>query len=112
MDLGYLDIHGADAFEPVTDFVRSFIALSKISALALLKIKLLLDLLALQKSEDVSSVLPREVFDVVRLHLPRSPISDGKGRASVVCEKGIGNNDDNDDGCPHPGRLHDHISAP
>lgn len=76
MDLGYLDIHGADAFESVDYIAQRFMPLSKGSACMLLKIKLLLDLLALQKSEDVpvTQALPREVLDAIRPHLPRSPI--------------------------------------
>ncbi|RMJ24888.1 hypothetical protein PHISP_04237 [Aspergillus sp. HF37] len=70
------DIRGANAFEPVTDFAHEDSELSMISALALLKIRLLLDLLALQNSTGVPSLqeLPRETFNSIRSHVPRNSI--------------------------------------
>ncbi|RJE22277.1 hypothetical protein PHISCL_05369 [Aspergillus sclerotialis] len=76
MDLGYLDIQNANAFEPIAGLVHGFKDLGMMNALALLKIKLLLDLVALKNSTDVPTlrVIPRGVFDAIRSHLPRSPI--------------------------------------
>ena len=50
MDLGYLDIHDANAFEPLTGMVQRFSSLGMMNSLALLKVKLLLDLLALKSA--------------------------------------------------------------
>lgn len=76
MNLGYLDLHNANAFEPIAGLIHDFSDLGMMNVFALLKIKLLLDLVALNNSTDVSTfqVIPREVFDAVRPHLPRSPI--------------------------------------
>jgi hypothetical protein len=74
--VGHLDIQGANAFEPVTDLLGKYSDLGLINALALLKTRLLLDLQALQNSAGIPSLqeLPREIFDAIRSHMPRSSI--------------------------------------
>lgn len=75
MDLGYWDVQDANAFEPITGLAHKFRDLGMLNVLVLLKIKLLLDLLALNNSAGVlSHRFPREIFNAIRLHVPRSPI--------------------------------------
>lgn len=76
MDLGYSDIQNADAFEPVSGLVHRFSDLGMMNTLSLLKIRLLLDLVALTNSTDIPAlqVIPPEIFDTIRSHVPRSPI--------------------------------------
>lgn len=75
-DLGYLDVQNADPFEPVSGLVPRFSDLGMMNTLALLKIRLLLDLVALTNSTDIPAlqVIPPEIFDTIRSHVPRSPI--------------------------------------
>ncbi|KAL4862169.1 hypothetical protein BDV12DRAFT_49041 [Aspergillus spectabilis] len=75
MDLPYLSIKGADVFEEVKFFTGRFPDLAQLVAVTLLKIKLVLDLEALQKSTHTAgSKVPREVLDDIRSHVPRSPV--------------------------------------
>ena len=53
LDLGYLDVHNANAFEPISALTQEHSPLGMLSALTLLKLKLLLDLRGLKNSEDV-----------------------------------------------------------
>ncbi|KAL3472688.1 hypothetical protein BJX99DRAFT_234978 [Aspergillus californicus] len=75
MDLPHLSIKGADVFEEVKCFTDGYPDLAQLVAVTLLKIKLVLDLEALQKSTNTAgSKVPREVLDNIRSHVPRSPI--------------------------------------
>lgn len=74
MSLPYLDIVNADVFEPPKYLCGDFPELSHLVCVALLKIKLLLDLEALQKSAFLATKLPRELADRVRLFVPMSEI--------------------------------------
>lgn len=77
-DLPFLDIKGANAFDPefVDVGVGIFTQLGHLSDLTLLKIKMLLDLMALQHSAGLPQLqnVPTEFFDAIRSHMPRSPI--------------------------------------
>ncbi|OAA57028.1 Ribonuclease H-like protein [Niveomyces insectorum RCEF 264] len=65
--LPYLDIHGADVFEPISTFRPSAASLGQLSALALLKTRLYLDFVAFEDPDDYMGInLPLEldpVFD-------------------------------------------------
>ncbi|KAL8997097.1 MAG: hypothetical protein Q9169_003533 [Polycauliona sp. 2 TL-2023] len=70
MEQGFLDVKNADVFEPLIDgFLSKYGDLSFTVALTLLKIRLLLDLQALQNSAAIGSKVPREILDSVRSHL-------------------------------------------
>lgn len=64
-DLPYLDIHGADAFEPV-DKCRPRSELAHLVSLTLLKTRLLLDLRSLQNAAAVGEKVPQEILDGIR----------------------------------------------
>ena len=67
MDLPYLDIKGANAFEPVNLFVRRFPDLNFVIALTLLKIRILSDLKAIQTSTAaLGEKVPPEILDSIR----------------------------------------------
>lgn len=72
--LPYLDTRDADVFECVDIFCRRPFSLSHTVAVTLLKIKLLLDLEALQNSIVVGEKVPREILDSIQRHIVRSPI--------------------------------------
>lgn len=74
--LGFLDIQDANALEPTTDLIYRFASLEMLNTLALLKINLLLDLLSLKNSANMLplQVIPCEIFDTIRSHIPQSPI--------------------------------------
>ncbi|KAJ0415510.1 hypothetical protein BJY00DRAFT_293512 [Aspergillus carlsbadensis] len=76
MDLPYLDIKDADVFEEVEYFTKDrWSQLGHLVALTLLKIKLILDLEALQSStHTVGAKVPREVLDDERSDVPLSPV--------------------------------------
>lgn len=78
MDLGFLDVRNANAFEDIMSLgLREFCKLSHVVALTLLKVKMLLDLKTLESATDVVPRLndmPRELFDSVSSLVPRSPI--------------------------------------
>jgi hypothetical protein len=65
MSLPFLDVKDADAFEPVDMFTRRFLALSHTVSVTLLKIRLLLDVRALQHSTAVDEELPQAALDNV-----------------------------------------------
>ena len=63
----YLDVKNADVFEsPRKYFVKEFGSLSHIVAIALLKIRLLMDVRALQNSSVIGHKVPQEILDSVR----------------------------------------------
>ena len=64
-DLTYLDIHGADVFEPVERCMPDY-ALNHRIALTLLKVKLLLDLKTLQNAGAIGEKVPQEILDSIR----------------------------------------------
>lgn len=71
------DWRDTNAFEPVGHLVvREVLDLALITALLILMIKLIRDLEALQNAANVPSIneMPAEVFNVIRSHVPRSPI--------------------------------------
>lgn len=76
LSLGFLDVQDANSFEPITGLVSEFSELSMLNALALLKVKLLLSLLSLKNSASTlrSPLIPREIFDIIRPHIQRSPV--------------------------------------
>jgi MYND finger len=78
-DIPYMDLRNANAFESVQYYVsREFADLSHSVSLALLKIKLLLDLKALQHSATaVGTKVPSEILGAIQSHIPRSPIVTG-----------------------------------
>jgi uncharacterized protein YoxC len=74
-DLPYLDIKNADVFESVEPFRRKFPDLSHLVCLALLKVKLLFDLLRLEEStSSLGQTVPREILDLIQSSIPQSPI--------------------------------------
>ena len=75
MSLPYLDVVGADAFEPVEYMCKSkWLDLSHNVAIALLKIKMLLDLQSLEKSRILKKKFPTEIVNNIQRYLPRSAI--------------------------------------
>jgi hypothetical protein len=81
MDLPFLDVKNADVFEPVGYMCKRFVSsLAHILGIALLKIKLLLDLKNLQNSAVLGQRVPQEILDGIQDHLLRSKIiSENKG---------------------------------
>jgi hypothetical protein len=77
MELPFLDVKNADAFESVEPFCGQYIDVSHIVGLTLLKIKLLLDLTALRNSAILGEKVPSEILDGIQVHVPRSPIISG-----------------------------------
>ncbi|KAI9654543.1 MAG: hypothetical protein M1821_006633 [Bathelium mastoideum] len=80
-DLGapYLDVKDADVFESVKTLCRGLRALSHIVSLTLIKIRLLLDLEALENSQCISERLPQEVLDNIKGHLVGPIVARNKG---------------------------------
>ena len=75
ISLPYLDIKNADVFEsPRKHYVREFGSLSHTAAIALLKIRLLIDVHTLQNSSVISHKVPREIFNSVRGQLVSSSV--------------------------------------
>ena len=64
----------ADVWEPVTDFCGRRRNFGHRVALVLLKIKMMLDLIALQNCAIISRKLPPEILALIRTHIPRSPV--------------------------------------
>jgi hypothetical protein len=77
MSLPFLDVKNADVFESVEYLCGKYNSLSQTVAVTLLKIKLLLDLTALQNSAIVGEKVPREILDGIQAHISRSPIIGG-----------------------------------
>ncbi|KAK4696543.1 hypothetical protein P7C71_g1390, partial [Lecanoromycetidae sp. Uapishka_2] len=70
MEEPYLDVKGADVFEsPHEIFIREFDSLSHSVAITLLKIRLLMDLRALQNSSIIRNKVPQEILNEVRRQL-------------------------------------------
>ncbi|CAF9936201.1 MAG: hypothetical protein ALECFALPRED_006731 [Alectoria fallacina] len=80
MDNPYLDVKNADVFEPpLEDFLSQYSSLSHSAAITLLKIRLLMDVRALQNSSMIGSKVPQEILDSVRGQLVSgSVISDNQ----------------------------------
>ncbi|KAL5339529.1 hypothetical protein BJX70DRAFT_154981 [Aspergillus crustosus] len=73
--LPYLSVKDADVFEDVKCFIGKFPDLAQIVAVMILKIKLVLDLEALQKNiTTAGSEVPREFLADIWSHVPRSPV--------------------------------------
>ncbi|KAK5119364.1 hypothetical protein LTR85_007720 [Meristemomyces frigidus] len=72
MDSPYLDLHGADAFEPI-EKCKPVYRLPMLVSLMLLKIRLLLDLRSLENAVTVGEKIPQEILDSVREQMA-SPI--------------------------------------
>ena len=78
LSLPYLDITSANSFEPVGYMCSSkYLDLSHNTATALLKIKLLQDLKALQTSFALRKKIPREIVDNIQRYIPQSSIISG-----------------------------------
>lgn len=76
MDLGFLDVKDADVFEPLVEgFLGKYGDLSFTVALTLLKIRLLLDVQALQNSSAIGHKVPQEILDNVRDQLVTTVVS-------------------------------------
>jgi hypothetical protein len=75
--LPYLDVKDADVFEPVDIFVRKWADLSHTVAIILLKIRLLLDVKALQNSAVLRNKIPRDIVNI-RSQLVSSVVSGNK----------------------------------
>ncbi|KAF2188686.1 hypothetical protein K469DRAFT_627317 [Zopfia rhizophila CBS 207.26] len=75
IDLGYLDVKDADVFESVDVFAKDCPSLSHLVAVTLLKIRLLIDLQALQRSHSVGEHAAQEILDNTREHCVSSIIS-------------------------------------
>ncbi|KAL2797783.1 Mnd1 family-domain-containing protein [Aspergillus keveii] len=75
-DLPFLDVKDADVFEDVEVFTKNKRPdLTRLVSLTLLKIKLLLDLEALQSSTRTAGAkVPREVLNNIRSGIPLSPV--------------------------------------
>jgi hypothetical protein len=75
-DMPFLDVKDADVFEDVEVFTKKkWPDLTQLVSLTLLKIKLLLDLEALQSStRTVVAKVPREVLNNIRSGIPLSPV--------------------------------------
>ncbi|GLI79005.1 hypothetical protein PoHVEF18_007327 [Penicillium ochrochloron] len=74
-DLPYLDIKNADVFQPVEPLCSGFPDLSHLVCLALLKIKLLFELLRLQEStSSLGPTVPRELLDLIQSSIPQSTV--------------------------------------
>lgn len=72
--LRYLVIRGVDVWEPVNFMCRKEITLCNCVAMTYLKVKMLLDIKALQNSELVSDKVPEELLLDIREKIPRSPL--------------------------------------
>ncbi|KAF2223931.1 hypothetical protein BDZ85DRAFT_260065 [Elsinoe ampelina] len=74
LEAPYLDIHGADVFEPVDFMDTRFGSLPFTTAMVLLKIKLQLDIHAMTNPEPLRRLLPSEVADQIVQSNVRSSI--------------------------------------
>lgn len=72
----FLHIRDADSFEDVDLFCSKYTPLSYLVPLALLKTKLLLDLLAVRNSEtsEISAKVPREILNIIQHQAVRTDI--------------------------------------
>jgi hypothetical protein len=78
MDLGFLDVKDADAFEPVDLFTQEFADLGHTVSVTLIKIRMLCDLRSLHSSTVLGEKLPQEIVDYVRGQLVSSIIGGNK----------------------------------
>lgn len=79
MSLPFLNVLNADVFEPVEYMCGKWPDLSHISAIALLKIRLLQDLKSLQNSVLLAEKVPSEILHNVQRYVPQSTtISENK----------------------------------
>ena len=84
MDLPYLDIKNANAFEPVDSFLNKYRYLSHAIAVTLLKIRLHADLKALQVSAAVGQKAPQEIVDHIRDQLISPTVPGNAGLLKTV----------------------------
>lgn len=78
MSLPYLDKKNENIFgsSDIAHFTGEWITLSHTVAVSLIKIRLMLDLIALQKSSEIAEKLPTELFNNVRFHMVGSVIAE------------------------------------
>lgn len=75
MDLPYLNIQGADVFEPNPEnLITKYSSLSPAVATTLLKIKLIIDLTNMENSAVLVAKAPQEIVDHIQNFVPRSTI--------------------------------------
>ena len=74
MSLPFLNVVNANVFEPVDYMCGRWPNLSHTAGIALLKIKLLLDLKSLQTSAVLGEKAPQEILSNIQIYLPRSTI--------------------------------------
>ncbi|KAF2747428.1 hypothetical protein M011DRAFT_402188 [Sporormia fimetaria CBS 119925] len=75
LSLPYLSVKDADVFEPVDPFVGEFRSLSHGIAVTLIKIRLLVDLQALERArEEAGPHVPQEILDSILQEAANSPI--------------------------------------
>jgi hypothetical protein len=75
-NLPYLDIKDSDVFEEVKLFTDNYTSLSHVVAIALVKIRLMIDLQSLQQAkEEAGPRVPREILDNIRQHTVGSVIA-------------------------------------
>ena len=77
-DLTHLDVENADVFEPVVYLCGEYPDVSNCVAITLLKIKMLLELTALQKSAVEHKDLPGEIVFSIQKQIPRSLVIAGR----------------------------------
>ena len=78
LDNPFLDVKGADVFEPPQDFIHKFGDLSHTIAITLVKIRLLIDVRTLQNSSLIGTKVPQEILDSLREHLVSSIIAENR----------------------------------
>ena len=83
MSLPFLDVTNADALESPRYLCREFPSLTNQVCATLLKVKLLLDLRALQNASYLRQKLPGELVDRVKYFLPSTEII--RSNAEIVC---------------------------
>lgn len=74
MSLPFLNLKNEDAFESVEYLCGRWRSISHVSAITLLKIKLLLDLKSLRNSAFLDDQVPREIVDNIQRFVPQSSI--------------------------------------
>jgi hypothetical protein len=99
-DLPYLDTKGADVFGDITPFAHKYHALSHTVAISLLKIRLLIDLQALQRAkEEAGPHVPREILDGIQQYSVSSVVTS----TSSIIER--------EDQTPHIAKLRTQIEG-
>jgi hypothetical protein len=78
MSMPYLDVKDADIFEPVDLLIRNGTDLSYAVSVALMKIRLLLDVTHLQNSAVLGEKLPQELLDNIRSQLVSTVVAGNK----------------------------------